>query len=510
MDSIVLGLFTFLLFLYYLMRKLRAPTLQAPQPRGAWPIIGHLQVISAGSNGLPHLNLANLADKYGPIFTLRIGIRNVLVVSNSEITKEIFTTNDSSVIFRPALVSAKLMGYNYAFFPFTPAGTSYWRETRKISNSELLSNQRLELRKHIRNQEIEFSIKALYQSWKGGRKIVEMKQWFSDLNMNALLRMIIGEKYFGGGGDESEGRRFQAGVTVLFQYLGTLVLRDAVPYLGWMDIGGHEKIMKRTFKELDDVLEKWLQQHKQKGNLLGETTDENDFMDAMISILDGKCIEGYDADTINKATCLSMIAGNETVTVALTWALSLLLNNQQVLKKAQEELEKYVGKERLVNDTDIHNLVYLQAIVKETLRLHPPAIIPGPRQFTQDCTISGYHVPKGTWLMINLWKIHRDPNVWPVPMDFKPERFLTSHKDIDVRGHNFELLPFGGGRRACPAISFGLQMMHLTLANLLHAFEISSPTNAPVDMSAGVGLTNMKTTPLEVLISPRLPPYCYE
>ena len=169
-----------------------------------------------------------------------------------------------------------------------------------------------------------------------------------------------------------------------------------------------------------------------------------------------------------------------------------------------------MGKERLANDSDISKLVYLQAIIKETLRLYPPAIIPGPRQFSKDCTIGGYHVPKGTWLMMNLWKIHRDPNVWADPAEFKPERFLTSHKDIDVRGHNFELLPFGGGRRACPAVSFGLRMMHLTLVNLLHAFEISTPTNASIDMSPGIGLTNMKTTPLEVVVSPRLPSYCFE
>ncbi|EEF52492.1 cytochrome P450, putative [Ricinus communis] len=522
-NTVVTVIFALLLFVYYQVKKFKPATKLSPQPMGAWPIIGHLPLLS-GSH-LPHLTLATLADKYGPIFTLRIGIHSVLVVSSSEVTKELFSANDLNVTFRPLLVSAKLMGYNYAFFPFTPGGP-YWRETRKISNLHLLSNRRLELLKHIRTQEVETSIKELYQSWKDNTKIIEMKEWFSDLSMNSLLRMIIGKKFFGAGatGDQTEGRRFQNGITVLFHYLGTLVLRDAVPFLGWMDVGGHEKRMKRTAKELDDSLEKWLEEHKQKINL-GDIENDKNFMDSMISVLDGKNIEGYDANTINKATCLqfgdatmllnqvklqSMIAGNETVTVAITWALSLLLTNKHALKKAQEELDKYVGKERLVNDADISKLVYLQAIVKETLRLYPPAIIPGPRQFTKDCTIGGYHVAKGTWLMMNLWKIHRDPNVWPEPADFKPERFLTTHKDIDVRGNNFELLPFGGGRRACPAVSFGLQMMHLTLASLLHAFEISTPNNALLDMSPGIGLTNKKTTPLEVLISPRLPSYCFE
>ncbi|KAF2324448.1 hypothetical protein GH714_014199 [Hevea brasiliensis] len=167
--------------------------------------------------------------------------------------------------------------------------------------------------------------------------------------------MIIGKKYFGAGavGDEKEGRWFQEGITVLFHYLGTLVLRDAVPFLGWMDVGGHEKAMKKTARELDNVLEKWLREHKRKRY---DAKGEKDFMDAMLSVLDGKSLESYDADTINKATSLSMIAGNETVTVAMAWALALLLENKSVLKKAQQELDKNVGKERLVNDEDVSRL----------------------------------------------------------------------------------------------------------------------------------------------------------
>ena len=112
--------------------------------------------------------------------------------------------------------------------------------------------------------------------------------------------------------------------------------------------------------------------------------------------------------------------------------------------------------------------------------------------------------------MVNQWKIHTDPRVWSEPLDFKPERFLITHKDIDVKGHNFELIPYASGRRACPGISFGLQMLHLMLASLIHAFEISTPSNAPVDMTASFGLTNIKSTPLDVVIKPRLPSNLYE
>ncbi|KAK9269825.1 hypothetical protein L1049_025398 [Liquidambar formosana] len=194
----------------------------------------------------------------------------------------------------------------------------------------------------------------------------------------------------------------------------------------------------------------------------------------------------------------------DTTTITLVWALSLLLNNRHILKKAQEELDFHIGKERQVEESDMKNLVYIQAIFKETLRLYPAAPLSAPHESMEDCTVGGYDVPKGTRLVVNLWKIHREPRVWVDPCEFRPERFLTTHKDIDLRGQHFELIPFGSGRRMCPGISLSLQVMHLTLASLLHGFDIATIANEPVDMSERFGLTILKATPLEVLLTPRL------
>ena len=197
--------------------------------------------------------------------------------------------------------------------------------------------------------------------------------------------------------------------------------------------------------------------------------------------------------------------------ITLTWALSLLLNNQMELKKVQEELDIHIGKERMVEESDINKLVYLQAIVKETLRLYPPSPIITFRAAMNDCTFScGYHIPAGTHLMVNAWKIHRDGRVWDDPHDFKPQRFLTTYKHVDVRGQNFELVPFSSGRRACPGASLALRVVHLTLATLLHSFDIASPMNQVVDMTESFGLTNLKATPLQVLLRPRLDAKLYE
>lgn len=194
----------------------------------------------------------------------------------------------------------------------------------------------------------------------------------------------------------------------------------------------------------------------------------------------------------------------------LVWALSLLLNHLHVLKKAQEELDFFVGKDRLVEESDIENLVYLQAIIKEAFRLYPPGPVI-PRATMEDCTLSnGYHVAAGTHILLNVWKIQHDERVWSNPFEFQPERFLTDHKDVDVRGQDFELIPFGAGRRLCAGVSLALQVVHLTLASLLHSFDVATPSNVAVDMSESPGLTNEKATPLQVLITPRLDSHLYE
>jgi len=205
-----------------------------------------------------------------------------------------------------------------------------------------------------------------------------------------------------------------------------------------------------------------------------------------------------------------ILGGSDTSAGTLTWALSLLLNNPDMIKKAQEELNQQVGRDRLVDDSDIKNLVYLQAIVKETLRLYPAGPLLGPREAMEDCSIAGYDVPAGTRLIVNVWKIQRDPSVWENPSEFQPERFLTSrHANVDVKGQQYEMIPFGSGRRACPGASFALQVLHLTLAHILHSFDLATPMAKPVDMTESPGLTIPKASPLDVLLTPRLPAMLY-
>lgn len=192
--------------------------------------------------------------------------------------------------------------------------------------------------------------------------------------------------------------------------------------------------------------------------------------------------------------------------MTLTWALAFLLQNPNALSKAREELDNNVGLLREVEESDIRNLPYLQAIVKETLRIHPAGPLAAPHHALEDCRINGYHIPAGSTIMFNLWKIHHDPRVWPEPEKFQPERFLDSaYGQMDVRGNHFELIPFGSGRRICPGINFALQVLHLTLARILHGFEIEIEKGTSVDMSVSKGVMMRKKGPLEILMAPRFP-----
>ncbi|KAK7316394.1 hypothetical protein VNO77_35407 [Canavalia gladiata] len=508
--AIFLSLIFLPLFLYRPSKGKEAPTVS-----GSWPILGHLSLLS-GSN-TPHRILGGLADKYGPIFTIKLGVKPALVLSNWEMAKECFTTNDLAVSSRPKLVAVEHMSYNQAFIGLAPYGP-YWRELRKIATSEFLSNRRIEQLSHIRVSEVQTWIKELFNFWCSkkecnNRVLVDMKLWFSHLIFNIVIRMLVGKRYFGvmDVASDEKAQKFMKNIREFMRLMGTFTVADAVPFLRWLDLGGHEKAMKENAKEFDKVLSEWLEEHRQKRDLSQKVESERDFMDVMLSVLKDSHIHGFDAHTICKAITLELIlGGTDSTSTTLTWAICLLLRNPHTLEKAKEEIDREIGKERCINESDISKLVYLQAIVKETLRLYPPAPLSTSREFTENCILGGYNIRKGTRLMPNLWKIHRDPNVWSDPLEFKPERFLTTHKDVDVRGHHFELLPFGGGRRICAGLSLGMHMVHFTLANFLHSFEIVNPSSEPVDMTEIFGFTNTKATPLEILVKPRLSPSYFE
>ncbi|KAL9462904.1 hypothetical protein AB3S75_000837 [Citrus x aurantiifolia] len=206
-----------------------------------------------------------------------------------------------------------------------------------------------------------------------------------------------------------------------------------------------------------------------------------------------------------------LTAGTDTSAISVEWAMSELLKNPEAIQKATEELDRVIGRDRWVEEKDIVNLPYIEAIVKETMRLHPVAPLLLPRVSRDDCRVAGYDILRNTRVVVNVWAIGRDPTMWEKPNEFRPHRSIG--KNIDVKGHDFQLLPFGSGRRMCPGYGLGLKVVQSTLANLLHGFEWKLPgdmKSEDLDMDDRFGLTMPRKIPLLIVPSkPQLSHHLY-
>lgn len=198
-------------------------------------------------------------------------------------------------------------------------------------------------------------------------------------------------------------------------------------------------------------------------------------------------------------------AGSETTSISIEWGFTELLRNPHAFKKVREEIDRVVGVNRMVEESDMENLPYLQAVVKETLHLYPELPLLLPRNTMEDTEYMGYLVPKGTQVFVNAWAIGRDPEYWDDPLAFKPERFINS--SVEYKGQHFELIPFGSGRRICVGFPLAHRVVHLTLATLVQAFdwELGKGVKpSDIDMEERLGLTLRKKNPLKVIPKKRL------
>ncbi|CAN1850740.1 Cytochrome P450 CYP82J17 [Linum perenne] len=476
-----------------------------PEPAGGLPILGHLIQLSSAKKTLAQ-SFVEWSDRYGPIFTFRLGTQRAVVVNDPETVKECFTTHDRVLASRPVTSQGEYLHCQNAAMGSTPYG-SYWRDIRKLAVTQLLSVGRLKSLRHVQFNstqvaEIDILMKELHQISQTGETIA-ISELLDQLGFNLITTLIAGKRYFNygvvDGEDHEEGERIGDLMREFMRRCATFVMSDFVPFVRWIDwFFGPLRSMRRTGKQLDDVMQSWIEEHRVKKQRIDREEEEegsSDFIDVMLATIGDDFSQQYPAEMIIKAT--------DTTSITMTWILSNLLNNPHTMALAQQELDEKVGRARPVQYSDIENLIYLQAVVKETLRICPSAPTAVPHMAMEDCTVHGYHVPKGTMVFANLLKLHHDPNVWSDPDVFKPERFL------DENGKNFEMIPFGFGRRSCPGMAFATQVVNLTVARLLQGFDITS-CHIPVDMSQGLGLTMPKATPLEVRLTPRLPAHLYQ
>lgn len=278
-----------------------------------------------------------------------------------------------------------------------------------------------------------------------------------------------------------------------------------------MDLQGYVKRMKAVNKKFDRFFEHVLNEHEERRKVEGEKFVPTDMVDVMLQIADDPTLDvKLERDGIKAFTQDLLAGGTESSTVVVEWAIAELLKKPEIFKKATDELDRVIGRDRWVKENDMVNLPYISAIVKEALRLHPAATMLPPRRTREDTKVAGYDIPKDTIVFVSAWAIARDPELWDNPEEFCPERFIG--KDIDVKGNDFELLPFGAGRRMCPGYSLGIKVIESSLANLLHGFTWKLPANMvgkDLEMEELYGLSTSRKNPLVTIADPRLPVEMY-
>nr|AMW36064.1 flavanone 3'-hydroxylase [Paeonia suffruticosa] len=508
---------TFLLFtlavtcFVYLLVNLRTlvnshPHRLPPGPR-PWPIVGNLPHL--GSK--PHQSLASLARSYGPLMHLRLGFVDVVVAASASVAAQFLKTNDANFANRPPNSGAKYIAYNYQDLVFAPYGPR-WRLLRKVSSLHLFSGKALDDFRHLRQEEVAVLTHALASA---RDSLVNLGQLLNVCTTNALARVMLGKRVFGdgSGGADPKADKFKDMVVEVMVLAGVFNLGDFVPALERFDLQGIATKMKNLHARFDSFLGNILEEHKKNRDGVKQ---QNDFLSRLISLKDDVDGEGGKLTDIEiKALLLNLFtAGTDTSSSTVEWAIAELIRHPKILAQAQQEIDSVVGRDRLVTELDLPNLPFLQAVVKETFRLHPSTPLSLPRMASQSCEINGYYIPKGSTLLVNVWAIARDPDVWAEPLEFRPDRFLLGGEkpNVDIKGNNFEVIPFGAGRRICAGMSLGLRMVQLLTATLVHAFDWGLPAGQipeKLEMEEAYGLTLQRAVPLVLHPQPRLSSHVY-
>lgn len=491
----ILFLVIIFIFKYHLKARRASNSDQLPPGPYSWPIIGNLHMLGE----LPHRALKELADKYGPIMFLRLCSVSAVVVSSPEMAKLFLKTHDLIFASRPATAAGKYLFSGCKDLAFAPYG-DYWRQMRKICVLELFTARRIESFQSLREEELSAMIRSIWQESEKRAKPVNLSKALSSLTANIICRMLMGTKYSTGG-----FRGFAELLREVSILAGAFYIGDYIPRLGWLDLQGIRRRMKKVQREFDGLTDEIIDEHIQRRTQNGGAT--NCFVEVLLDISEsgnGSVMSRNDM----KALLLDlMVGGTDTSAATLEWAMLEILRHPLVMKRLQQELESVVGNDgSIIKQCDLPNLEYLQCVVKETLRLHSTAPLLLPRESMEECTVAGYRIPAKTRVIVNAWAIGRDPLVWGADaLEFKPERFM--HRDIDVRGQNFELIPFGSGRRGCPGISVGLEVVALVLARLFHCFDWSLEHRDGVDEEEEAeifGTTMPPRFPLFAVPTPRM------
>ncbi|KAM3238086.1 hypothetical protein P3L10_013116 [Capsicum annuum] len=478
---------TWLIALAFLIKELNDPKRKLPPGPRPWPIIGNLNLLGS----LPHESLHHLSQKYGDLMLLKFGSKPVLIASSPEMAKEILKTHDAIFASRPALAAGKYISYNYSDMTWAPYG-AHWRQARKICLTEVFNPRRLDSLEYIRVEERQILISRLFPL--SGKPIL-LKDHLPRFTLRNISRFVMSDKYYSDHHDQS--------VTSIVTLEALQLILDE-----WFLLGGVINI--GDWVSWLNFYKYVLEDHKAERQTEKDYIPK-DMVDVLLHLADDPNLEIKLTTDRLMGLMHDLIAGaTDTSAATIEWAFQELLRRPNTIEKAQEELDRTIGKERWVEEEEFSQLPYIDAIIKETFRLHPLCALLPPHYSIEDCNIAGYDIPKGTTAYVNAWSLGRNPKYWDRPEEFIPERFIENN--IDMKGQNFSLLPFGFGRRRCPGYSLGIKVVRTTMANLLHGFNWKlagdmNPKN--ISMEEIYGLTTHPQKPISMIMEPRLPLHLY-
>ncbi|KAK4269706.1 hypothetical protein QN277_022829 [Acacia crassicarpa] len=498
-----MDLFTVLLFLLcpflsailltFISKKFSRSSKLLPPGPSPLPLIGN--IFDLGNK--PHESLFNLSKRYGPIMTLKLGTKTTIVISSFEMAKQVLHNNDLAFSSRTVPDTAASLGHDKVSVVWMSASAK-WRSLRRACSTELFSPKRLDSTQSLRQKKAQELLDFVEEQCKKGEAVDIAEAAFTTA-LNSISNTFFSMDFACYSSDKSQ--EFKDTIWGIMVEAGTPNVVDYFPVFRGLDPQGARKRMDYYFGKLlkffDGILDEKLRLRASKT----ESEISNDVMDSFLNhMIDGQLTR----EEVLHLFLDLFAAGIDTTSATVEWAMAELMHNPEKLAKVKQELQQVLGEHGKFEESKIPELPYLNAVMKETLRLHPPVPFLIPRKSENDVQVGGFVVPKNSEILVNVWAMGRDSRVWKEPYSFEPERFLDGqdHHGVDFKGRDFELIPFGAGRRICPGMPLANRSLHFMLVTLLHNFDwvLENGLKAKeMDMSDKFGLDLKKAQPLRAV-----------